>query len=314
MKKNLLLLSIIITLAGCKKSTTVQGETYIIDDNVNCIDIMDYSNPITFISLNQIWKSAYPFGNSKRNTRSLNWFDVAEDSNIKFNSKEIFLSSTPLLEPKSYTKTNGQTIKARYTTGVINGPIFKYGEIEADIKLPKGKNLWSAFWLYATHHTDHMNWGGNDNLGFNEIDIFECYTGNDGNYFTPILSPFNKDQNGNMKEIDGIVATLHGYKNGTRHKVNNNLQNVVNGVFQTDPSEDFHNYKLKWTPNEIVIYYDDIEVFYYDGDDIPRHSMRLIFKTGIDYNAGLKKVGDIEYNSNGTSSPMVIKNLKYRQI
>lgn len=111
---------------------------------------------------------------------------------------------------------------------------WKYGRIEASIKLPYGQGIWPAFWML-----------GDNNKGWpagGEIDILE--------------------QIG--KEPNTIHATVHapGYFGGSG--VTTSLD-VPEGTLK----DDFHVYAIEWQENEIRWFFDDQEYFKLTPADVP---------------------------------------------
>ena len=124
-----------------------------------------------------------------------------------------------------------------YTSARINTEdrfAFKYGRIEASIKLPSGQGLWPAFWMLS-QDSDYLC-GGEPCIwaAIGEIDIMEAVNlgGTGGNE---------------------ILGTLHygGEAPG----------NVFTGEIYTpsvDVTEDFHTYALEWDADEIRWYFDGL--------------------------------------------------------
>jgi len=111
---------------------------------------------------------------------------------------------------------------------------WKYGRIEARIKLPYGQGIWPAFWML-----------GDNNKGWpasGEIDILE-HIG---------------------KTPDTIYATVHapGYSGG--NGVGSNL------VVPTDTlKNDFHVFAIEWQENEIRWLFDEQEYFKVTPENVP---------------------------------------------
>ena len=104
---------------------------------------------------------------------------------------------------------------------------FRYGRIEASIKLPSGQGLWPAFWMLA-QDSPYGTWAASG-----EIDIVEAV---------------NLDgSNGNE-----IFATIHY---GGEFPANQSSS--VTYVPGPDVTEDFHTYALEWDETEIRWYFDD---------------------------------------------------------
>lgn len=111
---------------------------------------------------------------------------------------------------------------------------WKYGRIEARIKLPYGQGIWPAFWML-----------GDTNKGWpasGEIDILE-FIG---------------------REPDQIYATVHapGYSGG--NGVTTNFDVSADSL-----KNDFHIYAIEWEENEIRWYFDDQEFFKLTPADVP---------------------------------------------
>lgn len=80
-----------------------------------------------------------------------------------------------------------------YTSGIMwTKQKFFHGKFEARCRMPKGKGLWPAFWMY----------GGKRN---NEIDIFDSYSGTD-----KLITNVLHDYDGNQKSY-GCVQSFGGY-------------------------------------------------------------------------------------------------------
>lgn len=129
---------------------------------------------------------------------------------------EILPDGLPNLRPYYFTSSNIWSKKK-----------IEYGRVEARIKIPKGKGLWPAFWLF----------GGNDR--WNEIDIFEFWNESIAGIYTPgLLSKVINMTAHYDYDNDGQTNMCH-----TKHT-------------GEDYSEDFHIYALEWEPNRIAWYID----------------------------------------------------------
>ena len=112
-----------------------------------------------------------------------------------------------------------------YTSGKINSRLpIKYGKFEVVAKVPHGRGVWPAIWLYD----------GNGSYG--EIDIME-YIGNTPNY---------------------LFSTIHFGKDG------NSLTSIPKDIYKQNAWKDYHTYTLEWTANKIEIYIDGASVFFQD--------------------------------------------------
>ncbi len=112
--------------------------------------------------------------------------------------KDGFLFITAQKEGSGYTST-------RITTK--GKKEFKYGRIEARLKLPLGTGLWPAFWMLGSN-IDEVGW---PRCG--EIDIMEYVGREPGKLFTTLHT---QDSHGNSKntrkaDMEGIDEGFHTY-------------------------------------------------------------------------------------------------------
>ncbi len=115
-----------------------------------------------------------------------------------------------------------------YTSGKIKTQYkgdWKYGRIEARIKMPEGKGIWPAFWMLPTSNV----YGSWPNSG--EIDIVELVGGTDGD--------------------KTIYGTLHY---GPPWQFTNGVYQLEEGKF----SDDFHVFAIEWSPDTIKWFVDTI--------------------------------------------------------
>jgi len=117
-----------------------------------------------------------------------------------------------------------------YTSARINTRdrfAFRYGRIEASIKLPPGQGVWPAFWLLA-QDSPYGRWAASG-----EIDILEAV---------------NLDGTGGNR----IYGTIHY---GGEFPAN--LRSETRYTPSTDVTEEFNTYALEWDPTEIRWYIND---------------------------------------------------------
>lgn len=128
----------------------------------------------------------------------------------------------------SITALKEDYLAHEYTSGKIYSQYkgdWRFGRIEARIKMPDGKGIWPAFWMLPTESI-YGNW---PNSG--EIDIVELVGGGSGD--------------------STIYGTLHfgppwNYTNGT--------YKLSDAKF----SDDYHIFAIEWSPESIKWYMDDI--------------------------------------------------------
>jgi len=149
------------------------------------------------------------------------------------NELQWYLENSALLENGMLIITAREEASngKNYTSARINTRdrfAFRYGRIEARIRLPGGQGIWPAFWMLPQDDT-YGGWAASG-----EIDIVEAV---------------------NL----GVAAnnTVHG----TIHHGGEWPNNVSTGnayAVSTDATADFHVYALEWDPAEIRWYVDDV--------------------------------------------------------
>jgi len=107
---------------------------------------------------------------------------------------------------------------------------FKYGRIEARIKLPYGQGLWPAFWMLGKN----FNTDGWPACG--EIDIMEMVGGTGGD--------------------NTVHSTLHWEHDGG-HANYGQSHTLSSGIY----ADDYHIYAVEWNSQEIKGYMDDVHYF-----------------------------------------------------
>src|SRR3990172_6022007 len=157
----------------------------------------------------------------------------------------------------------------RYTSGRLDtrgkfAPI--YGRFEIRAKLPVGKGLWPAHWLYPQNRNWQMEFTmsqavaeGKERLipeerpWYSEIDIME-FLGHEPNV---------------------LYGTLHYYSFDGQKKTSS-------GTFrgETDYTKDFHLYVLEWEPDSIRWYVDE-RLIHATTDGIPHTPHYLILNTAV---------------------------------
>ena len=125
-------------------------------------------------------------------------------------------------------KENGKVYSGRVYAKVKEG--WKYGYIEASIKLPKGKGTWPAFWMMPVNF---RSWPADG-----EINIME-EVGYHPNYVSSSLH-----------------ANAHVHSNGTQ---------VTHEMLCQGAEDEFHTYAIKWTHENITTYVDGKVQLSYDN-------------------------------------------------
>ena len=161
-----------------------------------------------------------------------------EGRTFEFTPKGI-LKMTPQWNPKTYKKSNfpqwqkdldvpdeftinHMVPRLHSTTG------YRYGWFEAKIKLPKGKNLWPAFWL-----TGMKSWPP-------EIDILEAYSCKNKFYGNGLFKWWKLQPNLHYGYVDDNTKGSTGAVDIPVYKA----------------TERFVQYACLWEEDKILIYYD----------------------------------------------------------
>lgn len=123
-------------------------------------------------------------------------------------------------------KENGKVYSGRVYGNKSKG--WKYGYVEASIKLPSGKGTWPAFWMMPVNFKSWPHDG--------EIDIMEEVG-------------YHKDY---------VVSSLHA----DGHVHTNNTQ-VTKDVYCKGAEGEFHTYGMEWTADYFQFYVDGKKTLYY---------------------------------------------------
>ena len=179
---------------------------------------IDLFDEFTGISLGADWtyevKNAGWVNNEKQNYVNGNGVTEVSNGTLKINCK----------------KMDGKIYSGRIYAKKNKG--WKYGWVDARIKLPKGKGTWPAFWMMPVNESDGWPTCG-------EIDIME-EVGYHPNYTS-----------------SSIHCNSYNHTKGTQ-KTAERLTPGAEG--------EFHVYALEWTENYIQTYVDGNPLLHFDND------------------------------------------------
>ena len=208
--------------------------------------------------------------------KAYNWYDP---SAIEIRENDLILKSH--YNPKEFI-VNNEKITSNYGVGLVsNTTKFGYGYFEIEAKLPTGRNLWPAFWMWSFD-----SWPP-------EIDIFEAYSSiKRPSYFKlyldSLLGFWNVQTNYHYETEDGnksIGGKTHwfGFKNPQKH---------------------FIKYGCLWK--------EDIIIFYYNGKVVRTIEDKKILNSlkGTKMNVILNNHIREDIGDFGTSE-FIIKSFKY---
>lgn len=162
------------------------------------------------------------------------WYEpsnYANRGNIDVSGGELRLWATPWAsstDPLVRYPNEGDSYKNHNATLSTDGSFWqRYGYFEAEMKMPRGKGPFPAFWLHG-----HADQNGTEVLRRPEIDIMECYPSGtvDKAWSTADNRPINHVCTVWRNDNDQI-----GYRKG----------NDV-GFWQIDLSADYHKYGVHW--------------------------------------------------------------------
>lgn len=162
---------------------------------------------------------------------------------------------------------------------------FKWGEFQIEAKLPYGKNLWPAFWMWSFD-----SWPP-------EIDVFEGYSDDNPNYFKFRLGkPFG---------FWNLQTNVHYTKNG----VSKMMGGKTHYFGFKDPTKEFIKYSVIWEPKSLRFYYNERLVREVKDPNILSQlnstTMNVIINNGV--------TSDVDIN-NPPSSNFIIKDFVYKPI
>jgi beta-glucanase (GH16 family) len=194
-------------------------------------------------------------------------------------------------EPKQLQDLDGNIYNPTVACGMLRSvDTFGYGIFSAEIMLPKGKNLWPAFWLCGS---------GEPWPKAGEIDIMEAWTNRLGGYFKlgipqpPYIVPsWDTTTNIHWQEDDG----RHGYTGSRRLPLLFSLKR---------PAHNFIKYEVEWRPDIITFQVNGKRVRtygYHVAKRLNKKRMRVIFDlwtTKEDFRL---------------DSPMNIRNFEYKPL
>lgn len=159
---------------------------------------------------------------------------------------------------------------------------FGHGIFSIEAKLPNGKNLWPAFWMWSWD-----SWPP-------EIDIFEGYSNDNENFFKfRILKPL---------AFWNLQTNVHFNKGG----INKMIGGKTHFFGFKDPTQNFIKYSLDWNKNYLKFYYDGRLVRKVTDkrilEQLSKTTMNVVINNGITN----------EYlNGNKIESDFIIKNFQY---
>lgn len=205
------------------------------------------------------WLTQERWGNIHEN-KTICWYDPTAIEKIYQASGDDQLVLKTHKNPKHFPHLD---VTSNIGVGLVsNTTKFSHGYFEIEAKLPRGKHLWPAFWMWSW-----TDWPP-------EVDIFEAYTRKSNGYLTfNIKNPFG---------FWDVKTNVHlGDYPG-----NYNLGAKTHWMGFKDPSKHFIKYGCMWTPYSLDLYYNDNLVRTIDDEKIMEQfkhtTMNVIINNGVD--------------------------------
>ncbi len=177
-----------------------------------------------------VWSGHYQYGTKTEARKGSYW-----------NQYLAYTENGNLIIPVTYIEEGmGEKGAGWYSAGIDtdedapNGFSQKFGYFECRCILPKGADIWSAFWLM---NEGVYNEDGNGRDG-TEIDIFES------------------DRYGKRRN-NAITTNLHFDGYDEAHQA----MGAKEFLIKNNPYEEFNTYGLEWNENEYIFYINGIETF-----------------------------------------------------
>ncbi|MBU1078817.1 MAG: family 16 glycosylhydrolase [Spirochaetes bacterium] len=159
----------------------------------------------------------------------------------------VFLSNQCLVL-RAVKETNGTTNFNSAQVTTREKFYFKYGRIEARMKLPYGYGMWPGFCMYGTN----LYSTGWPDCG--EIDVMEMRGGDDGNSNRTIMGTVHFGTDMGTWQYESRSITLPG---------------------TNDFSDDFHVFGVVWDPQKIVFQLDNVS---YYTNNTTSHPLKFMFR------------------------------------
>lgn len=238
---------------------------------------------------NYKWTTAMEGGRLIHTGQPWMWYDP--DCVAVFrNTDPVWLSARE--KPAKIKHWDGKTYDPTVACGLLRSvDTFGYGRFSAEIQLPKGRNIWPAFWLIGD--------GDEDWPAVGEIDIMEGWTNQFGGYFR-----FGIPQPPYLLPNWNTTTNVHWGKDKEHHESCGSRRLPI--IFSLKrPAHNFVKYEVEWRPNSISFFANGHRVRTY-GLEVAEHllnkKMRVIFDLWTT-------------QANFTcDTPMIVRNFEYKPL
>ena len=238
---------------------------------------------------NQQWTTAMEGGRIIHTGQPWMWYDC--DAVWCIDGENALLSA--YREPNTIHHWDGKTYRPTVACGLLRSvDTFGYGTFSAKIMLPKGRNLWPAFWLVGSDEP----WPA-----CGEIDIMEAWTNQFGGYYKmckpqpPYFIPLN---------YWNTTTNVHWGKDKEHHESCGSRRLPI--IFSLKrPAHNFIKYEVEWRQDIITFRVNGKTIRTY-GYHVAKHlhdkKMHVIidlWTTGEDFTC---------------ETPMKIRNFEYKPL
>lgn len=192
-----------------------------------------------------VWSGHYQYGNTTVSRKGSFWnqyFATTKDGNLVI--PVVYLEEGMGGEGAGWYSAGIDT-----DSDAENGFSQKFGYFECRCILPKGSDIWSAFWLM---NSGVFNEDGDGRDG-TEIDIFEsdCY--------------------GDFME-NAVTSNLHFDSYNEAHQ----KLGAKKFLLKNNPYEEYNTYGLEWNENEYIFYINGVETFRTDFGGVSQNEEYVI--------------------------------------
>ncbi len=226
-----------------------------------------------------VWSGHYQYGEKTEARKGSFW-----------NQYLAYTEEGNLIIPVKYLEDGmGEAGAGWYSAGIDtdgdseNGFSQKYGYFECRCILPKGADIWSAFWL-MNDGVYNEDGSGKDGT---EIDIFES------------------DCFGDFLE-NSITSNLHIDGYGDAH----DMMGAKQFVTGNNPYEEFNTYGLEWNENEYIFYINGRETFRTDFGGVSQNEEYLILSVEMKGENGIPSERE---NVEGEEAEFIVDYVKVYQ-
>lgn len=203
-------------------------------------DEEESADPTDGLSL--VWSDEFDSGTTPS---SSNWTKEIWSKGYVNNEVQAYVSSDDnayvsdgTLKIKAIKDSSGSWTSARLKTYGLH--YWKYGYMEARIKMPSGNGVWPAFWMMP-EDSAYGTWPRSG-----ELDIMEYSPSTTGNK---------------------VYSTIHHSKSSS--SASTDAYSSLGAVTYSDAASSFHTYGMKWTSSYVEAFYDGTSLgtkYYNDGN------------------------------------------------